>query len=1021
MNKGEKANAPVAAGKQATVNSNGLKPMPTASEITAQRDIKVELNPATVDCLPQDNFDLVIQNEENQKLIATLQLANKQLRKSEKDIRQLNTQLAHKVIKRTTQYAFITQINQSIAQTDNAEALFYKSCQIARKTGRFKIAWIGLFDHATQKINIASHSGIASEDIFRFKNATYQQQGPQHEVLTTGTYALCNNIPLMPDMEKFKSFAERNSISSFMVLPIKRLGSIIGTFNLYSSEIDFFDKEEIALMVEVAGDISFALDLFEKDRKHKATEHLIIQNEKRFRALVENGADAVAILSLTEEITYISPSIKSILGYTEKEAFNLTIANLLHPDDALSMAAVWTNVLQTRGIPIKGHTVRMRHKDGTWRMLEVTLTNMLHDPAINGIIDNFRDVTHIVNAERQREFDRDNLNALINSTDDLMWSVDTNFNLITFNHAFSKSIGTLVNQELAIGSPIFWDGLGKAQKDRFQTFYNRAFAGETFTETEYTADPIESWAQISYYPIRSGAEIIGSACYSRDITSLKKAEDYLKRGETFNRGVLDALNAHIAVVDGNGTIVAVNDAWTRFTLANSLRDTQSTGVGSNYFRECERAGISGNDFAGLALQAMKDVMDENRADVYLEYPCHAPKENRWFGMSVRKFDSEDLIVVAHNDITERKSAQENLMHSQNRLKEAQALAHMGSWQLNFETNILQLSDESCRIFGRCNDENQLAFAAWSKFIHRDDRAYVLKTIKESRDNTADTSYIYRIVRENGAIRHIYSESKFMLDEHQTPIGLHGIMQDVTERKMAEQEREKITADIIRRNKDLEQFSYIVSHNLRAPVANILGLSEIVRDENLEPEVKNQVIAGISDSVRKLDEVITDLNYILQTRQNVAQEHELVDFQKLVTDIMTSIETLITEEKAVINTDFSQVSEMLTVKSYLHSIFYNLIYNSLKYRKPDIASIISLSSRKNARKIFLIFEDNGIGIDLLDKGEQVFGMYKRFHPQIAEGKGMGLYMVKTQVEAIGGKIYVESQVDKGTVFTIEFPL
>ncbi|MBK9016545.1 MAG: hypothetical protein IPM82_22095 [Saprospiraceae bacterium] len=110
-----------------------------------------------------------------------------------------------------------------------------------------------------------------------------------------------------------------------------------------------------------------------------------------------------------------------------------------------------------------------------------------------------------------------------------------------------------------------------------------------------------------------------------------------------------------------------------------------------------------------------------------------------------------------------------------------------------------------------------------------------------------------------------------------------------------------------------------------------------------------------------------------------------------------------------------------LKSYLNSIFYNLISNSIKYRQPDLAPVIEIKARLVQNKLTLTFKDNGLGIDLDKKSEQVFGLYKRFHPETAEGKGMGLFMVKTQVETLGGKINVASEVHKGTEFNIEFDL
>src|SRR5918993_978388 len=228
-----------------------------------------------------------------------------------------------------------------------------------------------------------------------------------------------------------------------------------------------------------------------------------------------------------------------------------------------------------------------------------------------------------------------------------------------------------------------------------------------------------------------------------------------------------------------------------------------------------------------------------------------------------------------------------------------------------------------------------------------------------------------------------------------------------------EQKEKMTTDLIQRNKDLEQFTYIISHNLRAPVANIIGLSYRLQQTGLADDLRSQIGAGLSTSVNKLDEVIRDLNDILKIRQMVDESKQLIKLETFISDIHLSIEKMIEHEKAIILWNFTEAEEIVTIKGYLHSIFFNLISNSLKYRKPNETPRIKISSRKVNGKIILLFEDNGIGIDLSTAGEHVFGLYKRFHPDRSEGKGMGLYMVKTQVESMGGKISVSSKVNVGT--------
>jgi light-regulated signal transduction histidine kinase (bacteriophytochrome) len=239
-----------------------------------------------------------------------------------------------------------------------------------------------------------------------------------------------------------------------------------------------------------------------------------------------------------------------------------------------------------------------------------------------------------------------------------------------------------------------------------------------------------------------------------------------------------------------------------------------------------------------------------------------------------------------------------------------------------------------------------------------------------------------------------------------------------EKKRAEFQRDKMTNDLLQRNKDLEQFAYIISHNLRGSVANILGLFNLWDPDNRSKEEQKFIYEGLKFSVKKLDEVIKDLNYVLQVKKEINEKKEIVFFSDLIRDIKLSISTQIKKDDVKIKTDFTAAESLLTLKSYLYSIFYNLIVNSIKYRKDADSPVIEIKSFMKDGEVGLVFKDNGIGIDMERNADKIFGLYKRF-TDLKEGKGMGLFMVKTQVEALGGKITVDSEVGKGTSFTILF--
>ncbi|WP_207433107.1 PAS domain S-box protein [Sabulibacter ruber] len=383
-------------------------------------------------------------------------------------------------------------------------------------------------------------------------------------------------------------------------------------------------------------------------------------------------------------------------------------------------------------------------------------------------------------------------------------------------------------------------------------------------------------------------------------------------------------------------------------------------------------------------------------------------------------------LVIRWDITAKKDSQEALLlavekleKSEARLKEAQTLSHLGSWEFNLEDQTDVWSDEIYRILGTTPSETKACLDQFLKFVHPEDAARVKGILTES-PRVAGKSYKfnYRIIRQDGTLRYLYNEFKVKLDQDGKPYQLTGITHDVTKERLAQLENERITSDLLQRNKDLEQFAYIVSHNLRAPVANIMGLSHLIRTLTPDTPTYQKSLEGLETSVEKLDNVIKDLSNVLQIRQEVNEKKEIIDLEQLVEDIKSMTASQLSREDVSILTDFSDLRHMYTIKSYLHSIFSNLISNSIKYRQPSQRAIIRISAARRDGRITISFQDNGLGIDLDQHKQKVFGLYKRFHFH-TDGKGMGLFMVKTQVETLGGKIDIQSAVNQGTQFIIEF--
>ena len=230
------------------------------------------------------------------------------------------------------------------------------------------------------------------------------------------------------------------------------------------------------------------------------------------------------------------------------------------------------------------------------------------------------------------------------------------------------------------------------------------------------------------------------------------------------------------------------------------------------------------------------------------------------------------------------------------------------------------------------------------------------------------------------------------------------------------ELQQTNQELIEHNNQLEQFAFIAAHNLRAPLARILGLAKVLELSKDDKEfVFNSVVACTKD----MERVIKDLNTVLELKK-----HTGVLTQVNMVAILDKVKTILAREgneaNAIITSDFTETTEIFSVQPYIESIFYNLISNALKYRHPNRRPTISITSGRENGNLKVSFSDNGLGIDLEKFSDNLFNLYKRFHLHV-EGKGLGLYLVKTQIIALGGRIEVESTPEIGSTFTLYFKL
>ena len=242
-----------------------------------------------------------------------------------------------------------------------------------------------------------------------------------------------------------------------------------------------------------------------------------------------------------------------------------------------------------------------------------------------------------------------------------------------------------------------------------------------------------------------------------------------------------------------------------------------------------------------------------------------------------------------------------------------------------------------------------------------------------------------------------------------------IVEDITDKKRAEEELKQSFELVSEQNKRLLNFSYIVSHNLRSHTSNIeliSGLMEGIKSQEEQAEMVHllqKVSKSLDDTMRNLNEVVnirTNFNVTIE-RLNLHEyiERNLSVLEKQIRDKNVEIQNLVPKHIFI---DYNV--------AYLESILYNFISNAIRYSHPKKKPLIVLQF--DEKKKALSIADNGIGIDLKRNGENLFGMYKTFNNN-PDAKGIGLFITKNQIDAMGGRIETESEIDEGTTFTIYF--
>jgi PAS domain S-box-containing protein len=420
---------------------------------------------------------------------------------------------------------------------------------------------------------------------------------------------------------------------------------------------DYILKDRMARLPKAIED---ALKQRNLEKEKEETSRLLYQSEDNLKAIFNSASEGFVLIDINGKIKDFNYKYREIV----LQITGLEVQKGKNIEEYIEIARR-DQVASALADVLKGQTIQF---DRLYYFKSQCWINFIFSPVkktdeITGICITVRDITGKKLDEQQKEFDKNNLHALINNTKDLMWSVDRDFRLITSNNAFDDLVWLFSGAKPSKETDILKDLYNVDRIFRFKKLYERAFSGETFSEIEYTDIPFEMWSEISFYPIYEKSQVVGTACFSRDITERKKDENKIRLFTKRLSAILNTLPANIALLDEDGYIVEVNDSWKKFADDNGYVGT-NYGINDNYLLVSSAAASLNEPDGELVAAGIEKVIKGRLTEFVFEYPCDTPDIKRWFRLVVTPLQDKDYIgaVVMHIDISEiRQLEQQRLL------------------------------------------------------------------------------------------------------------------------------------------------------------------------------------------------------------------------------------------------------------------------------------------------------------------------------------------------------------------------
>jgi len=394
---------------------------------------------------------------------------------------------------------------------------------------------------------------------------------------------------------------------------------------------------------------------------------------------------------------------------------------------------------------------------------------------------------------------------------------------------------------------------------------------------------------------------------------------------------------------------------------------------------------------------------------------------RWMRITAKpelKPDGSVSFYGRSTDITDHKQQEEKLHLSEERYHYALKAASEGIWDWDMKTNIVYFSAQLMKILGKTEVPGYFPNTFWLNRIHPDDlEAYDKSKVDYFKKKNTTYESIYRILTDQGKYRWVLSRGSIAdYDKKGKPLRIIGTLKDINQLKEKEVELGNTINIIVSQNNRLNNFAHIVSHNLRSHASNLKMLLDLFKDAN--EEEREEMLEHLESISNGLTITISHLKELVEIQTEIKNVREELNLRHYLKNILNILHNEIKKHGVDIEINIPLDVTVNYNPAYLESILLNFTTNAIKYSSPDRKPMLSYDFEIVNGKKILSISDNGLGIDLKKHKNSLFGMYKTFHKN-QNARGIGLFITKNQVEAMGGKIEVSSELNKGTTFKVYF--